>query len=393
VAWAEFDPDADQKIELRSLPALVLLVPRPLGLRGHGSATSRLTDCMKLIKTLNIRVHSPGPLPGEPASDWITYYETLDALVTAAFKAGDLRPDVDELATLSTSLANVEADKLKKKMLELTKTFARGGGRSGSGGSGGALSPDARAARAAPAGGEGGGGGGEREWLGGAAGGVVSAGVLYPVLRMQAQIRRSLGAKRERAQRTLRLDRGRGALAQMLPRTGASTLVVSSRLIVFGGRGVDGVALRDCWELQLGPGTWHDRSATVPAALEPRWGHSASLLSKARMLVTGGEGARGLAADVWELDTRSWRWTQLSSAPPAPRPAGAAPRRALEHAPLPRGWASRLRGLRESDGAVYAAVRIQRVWKGARARGGGGDGCGGCCSASCCCACCCCLGA
>ena len=55
VAWAEFDPDATNFIPTDDLPALLLELPRPLGLRGTSRATTKLATkfCMQLEVTRN----------------------------------------------------------------------------------------------------------------------------------------------------------------------------------------------------------------------------------------------------------------------------------------------------------------------------------------------------
>lgn len=349
-----------------------MATPYPLGLRGKQTSTAR-SDCMKLVKQLDIKVYNPGVTGGprsraESGIDWITYYETLDALVRHAF------PTVKDsamhgLEVVSESLTSIEKQLALKKDAELKRSIVQQ--QQQAGGLMAMRSESSELGLLLP---------------------TTPVGELYPVVRLQQQFRASAEKRKERNRRQRRLINDTGAIdppAEMAPRTGASTVIIKSRLVVFGGLGPGDRLLKDCWELLTGPGTWVDRSASVPPELEPRFGHTAAAFGRNKMVINGGQGTHGRLSDVWEVDLADYSWRQLvadtSTAAQQRAMAGAPQERAQNGTPAqPRNGeaGARADALGElplwiqneivspssaDEPAEQAALELQRVWRGTRA--------------------------
>jgi Galactose oxidase, central domain len=99
----------------------------------------------------------------------------------------------------------------------------------------------------------------------------------------------------------------------------------AQRLVVFGGRGADGVAMNDTWELDLSAEpTWRELTPNGPVP-PARWGGAAMLdtADGQRILFggqTGPDASGTTLADTWALSLADRQWRRLDDSGVAPTP-------------------------------------------------------------------------
>nr|AML78197.1 putative LOV domain-containing protein [Lygodium japonicum] len=101
-----------------------------------------------------------------------------------------------------------------------------------------------------------------------------------------------------------------------------SACAVGSKVVLFGGEGVNMQPMNDTFVLDLSAAHPEWRNVQVSSPPPGRWGHTLSCLNGSSLVVFGGCGKEGLLNDVFVLDLDepipTWREV-TSSAPPLPR--------------------------------------------------------------------------
>ncbi|XP_073140314.1 adagio protein 1 [Henckelia pumila] len=101
-----------------------------------------------------------------------------------------------------------------------------------------------------------------------------------------------------------------------------SACAVGSRVVLFGGEGVNMQPMNDTFVLDLNsckPEWQHFKVSSPPPG---RWGHTLSCVNGSHLVLFGGCGRQGLLNDVFvlDLDAKHPTWREISSlAPPLPR--------------------------------------------------------------------------
>ncbi|MCO5579567.1 hypothetical protein L7F22_033424 [Adiantum nelumboides] len=105
-----------------------------------------------------------------------------------------------------------------------------------------------------------------------------------------------------------------------------SACAVGTKVVLFGGEGVNMQPMNDTFVLDLSVSHPEWRHVQVSSPPPGRWGHTLSCLNGSSLVVFGGCGKEGLLNDVFmlNLDEPSPRWREVTSAAP----------------PLPRSWHS-----------------------------------------------------
>ncbi|KAI5082981.1 hypothetical protein GOP47_0002724, partial [Adiantum capillus-veneris] len=105
-----------------------------------------------------------------------------------------------------------------------------------------------------------------------------------------------------------------------------SACAVGTKVVLFGGEGVNMQPMNDTFVLDLSASHPEWRHVQVSSPPPGRWGHTLSCLNGSSLVVFGGCGKEGLLNDVFvlDLDEPSPRWREVTSAAP----------------PLPRSWHS-----------------------------------------------------
>nr|AML76991.1 putative LOV domain-containing protein [Thyrsopteris elegans] len=105
-----------------------------------------------------------------------------------------------------------------------------------------------------------------------------------------------------------------------------SACAVGSKVVLFGGEGVNMQPMNDTFVLDLSVSHPEWRNVQVNSPPPGRWGHTLSCLNGSSLVVFGGCGKEGLLNDVFvlNLDEPSPTWREVTSAAP----------------PLPRSWHS-----------------------------------------------------
>nr|AML79105.1 putative LOV domain-containing protein [Lepidosperma gibsonii] len=101
-----------------------------------------------------------------------------------------------------------------------------------------------------------------------------------------------------------------------------SACAVGSRVVLFGGEGVNMQPMNDTFVLDLNATNPEWRHVDVSSAPPGRWGHTLSCLNGSWLVVFGGCGRQGLLNDVFilDLDAQKPTWREIASlAPPLPR--------------------------------------------------------------------------
>nr|AML76570.1 putative LOV domain-containing protein [Posidonia australis] len=97
---------------------------------------------------------------------------------------------------------------------------------------------------------------------------------------------------------------------------------VGSRVVLFGGEGVNMQPMNDTFVLDLSASKPEWRHVNVSSPPPGRWGHTLSCLNGSWLVVFGGCGQQGLLNDVFilDLDAKHPTWREVSGvAPPLPR--------------------------------------------------------------------------
>ena len=115
------------------------------------------------------------------------------------------------------------------------------------------------------------------------------------------------------------------------PRHSAASLVIGKKLLVHGGRGVDGRVYDDLWMFDSDANEWivldhSEASGETPA----RYGHTLSLVD-GRVLLFGGSDGQERKADVWEFELDTCMWSHVAIKGLAPRPRSFHSAVAYEH--------------------------------------------------------------
>lgn len=101
-----------------------------------------------------------------------------------------------------------------------------------------------------------------------------------------------------------------------------SACAVGSRVVLFGGEGVNMQPMNDTFVLDLSSTEPEWRHVNVSSPPPGRWGHTVSCLNDSWLVVFGGCGRQGLLNDVFilDLDAKNPTWREISGvAPPLPR--------------------------------------------------------------------------
>nr|AML77912.1 putative LOV domain-containing protein [Lomandra longifolia] len=101
-----------------------------------------------------------------------------------------------------------------------------------------------------------------------------------------------------------------------------SACAVGSRVVLFGGEGVNMQPMNDTFVLDLNSSEPEWRHVKVSSPPPGRWGHTLSCLNGSWLVVFGGCGRQGLLNDVFvlDLDAKQPTWREVSGlAPPLPR--------------------------------------------------------------------------
>ncbi|KAL0922118.1 hypothetical protein M5K25_006080 [Dendrobium thyrsiflorum] len=101
-----------------------------------------------------------------------------------------------------------------------------------------------------------------------------------------------------------------------------SACAVGSRVVLFGGEGVNMQPMNDTFVLDLNSSNPQWRPVNVSSPPPGRWGHTLSCLNGSWLVVFGGCGRQGLLNDVFvlDLDSQHPTWHEVSGlAPPLPR--------------------------------------------------------------------------
>lgn len=101
-----------------------------------------------------------------------------------------------------------------------------------------------------------------------------------------------------------------------------SACAVGSRVVLFGGEGVNMQPMNDTFVLDLSSTKPEWRHVNVNSPPPGRWGHTVSCLNGSWLVVFGGCGRQGLLNDVFilDLDAKNPTWREISGvAPPLPR--------------------------------------------------------------------------
>nr|AML78599.1 putative LOV domain-containing protein [Vittaria lineata] len=101
-----------------------------------------------------------------------------------------------------------------------------------------------------------------------------------------------------------------------------SACAVGTKVVLFGGEGVNMQPMNDTFVLDLSASQPEWRSVQVSSPPPGRWGHTLSCLNASSLVVFGGCGKEGLLNDVFvlNLDESSPCWREVTSAaPPMPR--------------------------------------------------------------------------
>ncbi|PKU69589.1 Adagio-like protein 1 [Dendrobium catenatum] len=101
-----------------------------------------------------------------------------------------------------------------------------------------------------------------------------------------------------------------------------SACAVGSRVVLFGGEGVNMQPMNDTFVLDLNSSNPQWRPVNVSSPPPGRWGHTISSLNGSWLVVFGGCGTQGLLNDVFvlDLDSQHPTWREVAGlAPPLPR--------------------------------------------------------------------------
>ncbi|GMH16446.1 hypothetical protein Nepgr_018287 [Nepenthes gracilis] len=101
-----------------------------------------------------------------------------------------------------------------------------------------------------------------------------------------------------------------------------SACAVGSRVVLFGGEGVNMQPMNDTFVLDLNSSKPEWRHVKVSSPPPGRWGHTLSCVNGSSLVVFGGCGTQGLLNDVFvlDLDAKQPAWREISGlAPPLPR--------------------------------------------------------------------------
>ena len=101
--WAQYDPDANQRIPTRQLPDLILDLPPPMGLLGNFAEADPRGRRVALAICMRLRTSS-GPLRQQAGH--VAFHEVLEALVQYSFD----RHELAELASVAAEALSVAED-------------------------------------------------------------------------------------------------------------------------------------------------------------------------------------------------------------------------------------------------------------------------------------------
>ncbi|GER27821.1 galactose oxidase/kelch repeat superfamily protein, partial [Striga asiatica] len=101
-----------------------------------------------------------------------------------------------------------------------------------------------------------------------------------------------------------------------------SACAVGSRVVLFGGEGVNMQPMNDTFVLDLDSTAPEWRHVKVGSPPPGRWGHTLSCVNGSHLVLFGGCGRQGLLNDVFvlDLDAKQPTWREISSVAPAPPP-------------------------------------------------------------------------